>query len=319
MIRNALYLLALIGSSALCSSSGPRKPIRQRLTLRPWATALPPELISQYVRSATGLDEAADNEVTRLRVIKCARESVAECATASDSAAIFRAVNEALFERLGVRYDPKTTRVPNQHPSESLLLGAATCTGLSLLLLMAMRGLGIPARIAGTPGWGTAEAEVGRAGLSFEGGNHNWVEAFVSESDGDAPTEDGGIAVWQWRYLGASEASPLDSTWFTERLLTSSQSRGATRVWASRAGGGADTPLSTAVFFPLVWQQDSTAVPAVERTGYYSQPTRACICTAGISRRLALHSLRVVIAEVELRVALLVVYMYASSVSEFPF
>ena len=93
------------------------------------------------------------------------------------------------------------TRAANQLPSESMRLGAATCTGLSMLLVMAMRSQGIPARVVGTPAWrfaalasGSPAGEAGEAtgsaaGLTTEGGNHNWVECFVSD----------GTAVAQWR------------------------------------------------------------------------------------------------------------------------
>ena len=43
----------------------------------------------------------------------------------------------------------------------------ASCTGLSVLLVDALRAAGIPARFAGTPAW------------HDDRGNHSWVEVWI--------------------------------------------------------------------------------------------------------------------------------------------
>lgn len=66
--------------------------------------------------------------------------------------------------------------------------GAASCTGMSTLLVDALRSQGIPARAAGTPRWNTPE-----------GGNHVWVEVW-----------DDGV----WSFTGAAEYNGrLNDTW----------------------------------------------------------------------------------------------------------
>jgi transglutaminase-like putative cysteine protease len=52
-------------------------------------------------------------------------------------------------------------------PMSTLAYGYASCTGVSLLFVAALRTFGVPARLAGTPAWHGVE----------KNGNHNWVRA----------------------------------------------------------------------------------------------------------------------------------------------
>merc|ERR1712110_657166 len=65
--------------------------------------------------------------------------------------------------------------------TETLRLGYASCTGMSILVANALRSVGIPARIVGTALWNRPE-----------GGNHNWVEFWTGEQDGG------------WHYMDAA-------------------------------------------------------------------------------------------------------------------
>ena len=57
----------------------------------------------------------------------------------------------------------------------TLLYGYASCTGVSILFVDALRTIGIPARVVGTPAWHGDHAQ----------GNHNWVEVFVGDPRGE--------------------------------------------------------------------------------------------------------------------------------------
>mmetsp|Transcript_12157 Transcript_12157/g.16795 ORF Transcript_12157/g.16795 Transcript_12157/m.16795 type:complete len:291 (+) Transcript_12157:3-875(+) len=113
-----------------------------------------------------------------------------------------RFLNRAAFSYLNVSYKADYPgHKPDQNPSESRDLHYASCTGLSIILVSACRSVGVPARLAMTPAWvTTSQPEEGKNGLSAKDQNHSWVEVFV---DG------------KWHYVGASEDTALDKTWFT--------------------------------------------------------------------------------------------------------
>ena len=68
-----------------------------------------------------------------------------------------------MFQRSGVEYNTLREKT-NQSPAESMRQGMASCTGLSVLLVDALRAVGIPARFAGTAAW------------HDDRGNHSWTE-----------------------------------------------------------------------------------------------------------------------------------------------
>ncbi|KAL1514851.1 hypothetical protein AB1Y20_003936 [Prymnesium parvum] len=206
------------------------------------ATLWPPALMREYVLPLQALDESVSSDAAARQRLLLEATAIIGSRSAADARTV-RQLNAALFPRLRVAYDPERTRAPNQPLDESLLRGAATCTGLSLLLVAALRANGVPARVAGTPAW--------HADDDPRCGNHNWVEAFVVR-----------LAVAQWAYLGAAEDSPLDATWFTSRAA-----RAPRGVFAARASGGAAHPL-----FPLAW--GGGRVPAVERSARYRHAVR---------------------------------------------
>lgn len=111
----------------------------------------PAPLAREYIAAARALDEPAPDEATTALILAEATRIVGDD-TPWDVASVL-AVNAGLFARLRVRYDPERTRVPNQAPHETLERGAATCTGLSLVLVTALRGMGVAARVVGTAEW----------------------------------------------------------------------------------------------------------------------------------------------------------------------
>ncbi len=75
------------------------------------------------------------------------------------------AIASLIQKTLNVRYSTER-RVPHQGVKESLQSGKVSCTGQSILLICALRSVGIPARMAGVLTWNHVR------------GNHNWVEAW---------------------------------------------------------------------------------------------------------------------------------------------
>ena len=63
---------------------------------------------------------------------------------------------------------------PNQTPAimdpmSARAFGHASCTGMSIYMSSALRTIGIPARVVGTPAWHNHKAD----------GNHNWIEIYM--------------------------------------------------------------------------------------------------------------------------------------------
>ena len=54
-------------------------------------------------------------------------------------------------------------------PVQTWAAGHASCTGLSIFLISALRSVGIPVRLAGTPAWVLTD------------GNHDWVEVRLAD------------------------------------------------------------------------------------------------------------------------------------------
>ena len=112
------------------------------------------------------------------------RPLVKDCKTPT---AVAMKLNAELYKKLSLRYAPQR-KAPNLSPSESILQGTASCTGLSIVLSDACRAVGVPTRLVGTPNW------------SDKRGNHTWIE------------------VWDkgWHFTGACEPDPagLDRGWF---------------------------------------------------------------------------------------------------------
>lgn len=140
-----------------------------------------------------------------------------------------------------------------------LVFGKASCTGLAIVLANALRALGVPARIAGTPAWyGNATK-----------GNHNWVE------------------VWnqgQWYFMEPTVPTAVDGIlddvddlernpcrrWFCQAARYA-PGPNQTKVYAARLDSS-----KTTEFFRLAWEWETPDVPADDRTAYYQEICGAC-------------------------------------------
>lgn len=143
-------------------------------------------------------------------------------------------LNQFVFDTYNVRYHPTLREKPDQSPYESIKIGYASCTGLSILLVDVLRAVGIPARLAGIPSWPNT------------GGNHTWVE------------------VWDngWHYIGAAEPGEYDQTWFTEQTHNAKSDNPMNSIYAV-------TYEKTAITFPLVWDFYNQEIYAENVTSRY--------------------------------------------------
>ncbi len=199
----------------------------------PWAKELDGGLFFNDVLPYAVLDE--ERARSRRRVHALAAPIVEG---ASDATEAVQALNRELFRSTGVRYSTERRRA-NQNAIETLDLGLASCTGLSILLIEACRSVGIPARIAGVASW------------PGSGGNHAWVEIH----DGQ-----------RWRFTGAAEydAGGLDRAWFVGRARSTVPGHRLHGVWAS-------SWRTTGDHYPLAWNIQDTGVPGVDVTPTYAR------------------------------------------------
>ncbi len=198
----------------------------------PWVKSVPEEIFFNDVVPYAVLDETRDDwrgDFLRrfgphTEGAKTIREAVVK-------------VNAAIAKETGVSYNTKR-RAPNQGPVESMKLKMASCTGLSILLVDALRAVGVPARISGTAMWTTKQ------------GNHNWVEVWLPETKG-----------WQFVEYGGGP-DDFDRGW-----LVADAARG---IPGSVAHGIFSTSWKpTGKHFPMVWAMEDDSVPGVDVTDRY--------------------------------------------------
>lgn len=198
----------------------------------PWGKKIPEELFLNNVLPYANVNEARDP--WRKQFFEMCVPIVKDCKTPAEAA---HKLNSELFKKVKVRYSTKR-RIPHQSPAESMEIGMASCTGLSILLSDACRSVCIPARLVGTAQWATVP------------GNHTWVEIW----------DDG------WHFTGACEADPngLNRGWFTGRAAQAKKDDRFRAIYAASF-------RKTSTTFPLVWDLRNKSVFAENVTDRYAQ------------------------------------------------
>lgn len=206
----------------------------------PWRARAPESIFLNEILPFASINERRDR--WRPDFYKRFKPLVEGAPSAAAAAVI---LNQQVFDRIGVKYSTERSK-PDQSPYESMEIGMASCTGLSIILVNACRAVGIPARFVGTPRW------------SDGSGNHSWVEVW----DG------------RWHYTGAAEptGNDLDKSWFAARA---SQAKHDDPQHAIFATSFRRTPLR----FPLVWSPEIKDVFAVNETHRYA--TQEAVAPAG--------------------------------------
>ena len=126
-------------------------------------------------------------------------------------------------------------------------------TGISILYIDALRTLGIPARLVGTPAWNG----------NVTNGNHNWVEVWLGTDDSAG-----------WKFIeglpagGPTETfeNPCDK-WFCNNNHFSDFN--FTKVFAARFS-------QSGIHYPMAWDLENVDIPGVDRTEYYQQHCKPC-------------------------------------------
>lgn len=198
----------------------------------PWSDDPPPALIQEAVLPDRVLDEQLVDWRPVLAPI--VRPLVASCSSAREAVLTVAA---RLPQTTGVHYSLER-RKPDMNALESLQEKKVSCTGQSILLVCALRSIGIPARAAGVVSWGHIP------------GNHTWVEAWV---DGE----------WQMIEFGESA---FNTPWVMENIGMLNPAIPEQRVYAV-------VEKDTGLYFPVVWDSP-LRLPAVDVTERYQALSR---------------------------------------------
>ena len=199
----------------------------------PWGKDLPESIYRQYVLPYASVNERRDD----WRQDFLDRFSK-EAWKFKDPIDAVKWINDRLPDMLNVHFHAEKRKKPDQSPYESMELGWASCTGLSILVIDACRACGIPARMVGCPAWKKVQ------------GNHNWVEAWWN----------------RWYNVGDSGSDPRGVDWVDERCRTETDPDD----WVHAVYAAVWRP--TNVKYPLVWAFEIEWVPALNITRFYSDP-----------------------------------------------
>lgn len=194
----------------------------------PWAKDIDEDVFLNDVLPYASVDEVRDS--WRRDFYERFGRRVAGCQTLREAAEI---VNRSMIDETGVEYNTLREKT-NQSPSESIRQHMASCTGLSILLVDALRSVGIPARFAGTPAW------------HDDRGNHSWTEIFI----------DGKWCLAEYYYQG------FDSAWFMADAGKADPNSREHGIYAASFSPTGD-------WFPMAWNEDSHEVHGLNVTDSY--------------------------------------------------
>lgn len=193
-----------------------------------WSKALPDSIFLNEVLPYVSLNERRDN--WRADFHERFSPLVKNCKNIQEA---IDSVNINIARILEVEYNTKRKKA-DQSPYESLEIGMASCSGLSILLTDAFRAVGIPSRIAGTPLWTNMR------------GNHSWCEVWI---DGE------------W-YFTEYYPDALNRSWFLADAGKADPEKPIHWIYASSF-------KPTGLSYPLVWDRNIKYVPAENVTKRY--------------------------------------------------
>lgn len=204
------------------------------LPVRAWEESLPPDMLRDYVQADAVLDELPC--AWRERVESIFRPAVQQCRSAREAVLLITSHMTELTG--GIHYSPLRSK-PNMNALESLAERRASCTGLSIMLVCALRSVGIPARAAFVITWGHIR------------GNHTWVEAWV---DG------------RWEMIEFNQ-NDFNTPWVMESIGLLDTSRPEQRIYAVAPR----SPYTLSFFDRPVHVEDVTARYLTLSRRWYAQ------------------------------------------------
>lgn len=193
-----------------------------------WCKNLPDEIFFNEVLPYSNINERRDR--WRKDFYDMFSPLVKNCDNIFDA---IDTINRSIKDIVEVEYNTARKKA-DQSPYESMEIGMASCSGLSILLVSAFRAIGIPARFAGTPMWTNMR------------GNHSWVEVWI---DGE------------W-YFTEYYPNELNKSWFLADAGRADTEDPQHWIYAV-------SYKPTDLFFPLQWLENNNYVYAENVTQRY--------------------------------------------------
>ena len=222
-----------------------------------WAAAVPKDVFDDYVLPYACVNEPrTDWHLLYKAAVDPILAALPPAATLDDVVAAVNGyganASDSVWTRLGGIVFKSSQTPLIYDPVSTAAFGYASCTGVSIAYVAALRVAGVPARLAGTPAW---QGDPSR-------GNHNWVEIYR-----------GG----KWSFIEAHPAGggetlddPCDK-WFCNKAHFPSDTANVTRVYASRFDRRNNDSI-----YPMAWDPPNLDVPGVDRTADYFAMCHAC-------------------------------------------
>ncbi len=204
-----------------------------------WDEGIPPDIRESALLTDAVLDEKPCDWRPVLEPLF--RPVVKDCASAREATL---AIASRIGELTGVRYDMER-RHPCMNALEALAEKKVSCTGQSILLVCALRSVGIPARAVGVQTWHHVQ------------GNHTWVEAWFEG---------------QWHMIEFNEKD-FNTPWVMEAVGMLDPQKLTERVLAVQPGGSWN--------FPTLWNPRS-GVRAEDVTERYQGLARTWYAANGV-------------------------------------
>ena len=181
----------------------------------PWGATSPRKSSSTTSSPYANVDEKRD--AWRKEFYELCMPLVKDCKTPTEAA---QKTQRRVFKKLKVQILHAAQGRPTRAPRSRSSSGKASCTGLSIVLSDACRGVCVPARLVGTPLWANNR------------GNHTWVEIWDKD----------------WHFTGACEPDPkgLDRGWFVGDAAQAKKDSLEHAIYAASF-------QRTKIYFPLVW------------------------------------------------------------------
>lgn len=223
----------------------------------PWASHVPKNIYFEYVGGYASVNEARNNwrplfHDTLQDIIQplISNSTLAANVTVEQ---VIQELNQNMWDKFNTKKKIyfRSGQTPLIYDPMSILsFGYASCTGLSIVLIDALRTFGIPARLAGTPAWNGKK----------ENGNHSWVEFFGSDS--------------KWHIMESKPASNGKDDdlfdpcqwWFCNEDRVQGTHFYSARLERSNDGSS----------FPLAWDPSNNAVSGVDRTEFMKDLCSQC-------------------------------------------
>jgi len=247
----------------------------QAKTLYPWTDSIPQDVYFEYVTPYSVTNEPrTDHRPLLFDALKDTLKQYERAAIGNSTHSeqdqikeVVQLINTRLWALMGRDSKPivfKASQTPRIYdPLSVIAYGYSSCTGLAIMLVSALRSVGIPARMAGTPAWYGDPSK----------GDHSWVEVYVVSNETGKSGE--------WMFLeptpGIAEgkedtanADNLDRDPCKRWFCKADRFNGSTKVYATRYDKQATS------FFPMAWADTDEGVPGDDRTKFYTSTCGRC-------------------------------------------